>query len=70
MTHNWIEASRIGVRPKGDVYCVDVLLMYTKPEPLDTAIEKAKAGYVVFVRREDAGAVLAALAQQKEEGEQ
>lgn len=59
-------ATRIGLRPKGEVYAVDVYLQYSKPEPLDKAISKAKSGRTVFVRREDAGAVIAALAQKEE----
>ena len=69
MHATWIEASRIGLRPKGEVYCVDVFLQYNKPEPLNKAIANAQSGRTVFVRREDAGAVLAALAQEKESGQ-
>lgn len=65
MIDTWTPATRIGRRPKGGVYAADVLLMYNKPEPLDKAIAKAVSGRTVFVRREDAGAVMAALAQQE-----
>lgn len=58
-----IPATRIGRRPKGAVFAVDVFLQYSKPLRLDKAIEKARAGKMVFVRREDAAAVLAALEQ-------
>jgi hypothetical protein len=61
MTGAWIEASRIGRRPKGGIYCEAVLLRYSKPEPIDIAIDKAIAGRTVFMRRTDAAAVLAAL---------
>ena len=72
MTDTWTPATRIGLRPKGEAYCVDVFLMYNKPESLDKAIANAVSGRTVFVRREDAGAVLAALAalaQEKESGQ-
>lgn len=64
MTGPWTEASRIGRRPSGVVYCENVLLQYSRPEPVEGAIEKALTGSMVFVRREDAPVVLAALAEQ------
>lgn len=60
-TADWIPAARIGRRPKGDVYCIDVFLMYTKPQRVDEAVERALAGRTVFVRREDAAQVVEAL---------
>lgn len=69
MIDGCVEASRIGRRPKGDVFCIDVLLRYSRPEALTVAIEKARAGRMVFVRREDAAAVLAALAKETTEDE-
>lgn len=57
----WVEAARIGRRPNGDVFCADIFMQYSKPTPVAAAIEKALAGKTVFVRREDAAAVLAAL---------
>lgn len=69
MIDGCVEASRIGRRPKGDVFCIDVLLRYSRPEALTVAIEKARAGRMVFVRREDAAAVLAALSNEEAEDE-
>jgi hypothetical protein len=60
-TADWIPAARIGRRPKGDIYCIDVLLMYTRPQAVDAAIERALSGRTVFVRRDDAPAVVEAL---------
>lgn len=60
-TADWIPAARIGRRPKGDVYCIDVFLMYTRPQRVDVAIDRALQGGTVFVRREDAQAVVEAL---------
>lgn len=57
----WVEAARIGRRPGGVVYCEAVFLQYSKPEQVNAAIEKALAGGTVFVRREDAQAVVEAL---------
>jgi len=57
----WVEAARIGRRPNGEVFAAEVFMQYGKPSALDAAIEKALAGKTVFVRREDAPAVLAAL---------
>lgn len=65
----WVEAARIGRRPNGEVFCAEILLQYSKPDRLDAAIEKALAGKTAFVRRENAPAVLAALAQQRSEGQ-
>ena len=56
-----IEAAGIGRRPDGKVFCVAVVLQYSKPLALASEIEVAQAGRTVFVRREDAPAVLAAL---------
>ena len=61
MPIQWIEAARIGRRPDGKVFCVEVFMQYGKPAPLAAAIERAKAGKTTFVRREDASAVLDAL---------
>lgn len=60
-TAGWIPAARIGRRPKGEIYCIDVFLMYTKPQAVDDAIEQAMSGRMVFVRREDAAQVVEAL---------
>jgi len=62
----WVEAARIGRRPNGEVFCVEVFMQYGKPAPVAVAIEKALAGGTVFVRREDAPSVVAALAQAKQ----
>ncbi len=51
------EASRIGRRPDGSLFCQDVILSYSQPVTVPAAIEKARAGKTVFVRREDALAV-------------
>lgn len=60
-TADWIPAARIGRRPKGEIYCIDVFLMYTRPQAVEAAIERAMSGRTVFVRREDAPAVVEAL---------
>lgn len=60
-TADWIPAARIGRRPKGDIYCIEVFLMYTRPQAVDAAIERALSGRTVFVRREDATVVVEAL---------
>lgn len=57
----WIEAARIGRRPDGTLFCVEVFMQYGKPAALADAIERAKAGKTVFVERADASAVLDAL---------
>lgn len=57
-----LAASRIGRRPDGSLFCVDVFLQYSKPMTLPVAVERAKAGKTVFVLRSDAPAVLDALA--------
>lgn len=64
----WVEAARIGRRPNGEVFCADIFMQYSKPTPVAAAIEKALAGKTVFVRREDAATVLAALHEQKAKG--
>lgn len=56
-----VPAARIGRRRDGSVYSQDVLMSYGKPAPLAVALERAQQGYMVFVRREDAPTVLAAL---------
>lgn len=56
-----VPAARIGRRRDGSVYSQDVLMSYGKPAPLAVALERAQQGYMVFVRREDVAAVLAAL---------
>jgi hypothetical protein len=60
-TADWIPAARIGRLPKGDIYCIEVFLMYTRPQEVNAAIERALSGRTVFVRREDAPAVVEAL---------
>lgn len=57
----WVEAARIGRRRDGSVYSQDVLMSYGKPAPLAVALERAQQGYMVFVRREDAPAVMRVL---------
>lgn len=61
MVSGWTPAARIGRRPSNELFCVDVLLRYSRPTSLDAAIEKVRQGSMVFVRREDAPAVLAAV---------
>ena len=39
---------------------IDVLMQYGAPIPLDLAVKRVAIGRTVFVRREDAGAVLVA----------
>ena len=56
-----VPATRIGRRPGGTVFTVDVFLQYSKPLRLDEAIGRALLGKMVFVRRDDAPAVLARL---------
>jgi hypothetical protein len=57
----WVLAARIGRRRDGSVYSQDVLMSYGRPAPLAVALERAQQGRMVFVRREDAPAVLKAL---------
>ena len=40
---------------------VDVFMQYGAPVPVDLAIKRVAIGRTVFVRREDAGAVLEAV---------
>lgn len=63
-----VPAARIGRRRDGSVYSQDVLMSYGRPSPLAVALERAQQGYMVFVRREDAAAVLAALDGQGDAG--
>jgi hypothetical protein len=55
-----IEATKVYRDGKGEWRSLDVQLQYSRPMYLDKAIERAKAGGTVFVRREDAEAVLLA----------
>jgi len=61
--NDWTPAMRIGRRPGNVVFCEPVMLRYSRPEAPAAAAEKAIGGRTVFVRREDADAVLAAIAE-------
>ena len=47
---------------------IDVLMQYGEPIPLDLALQRVENGRTVFVRREDAGAVLVAATTARGEG--
>jgi hypothetical protein len=53
-----IEAAKVYRDGKGEWRSLDVQLQYSRPMYLDKAIERVRAGGTVFVRREDAEAVL------------
>jgi hypothetical protein len=53
-----IEATKVYRDGAGEWRSLDVQLQYSRPMYLDKAIERVKAGGTVFVRREDAEAVL------------
>ena len=53
-------ATRIAQDGKGKWYALDVLMQYGQPVPLALAVKRVANGRTVFVRREDAGAVLVA----------
>ena len=55
-------ATRIAQVRGGRWVAVDVLMQYGSPIPLDLALQRVAIGRTVFVRREDAKAVLASLA--------
>ena len=54
-------ATRIAQGRNGKWYSLDVLMQYGAPVPVDLAIKRVAIGRTVFVRREDAGAVLEAV---------
>ena len=53
-------ATRIAQVRGGKWVAVDVLMQYGAPVPLDLALRRVGSGRTVFVRREDAKAVLGA----------
>ena len=55
-----IPASRICQDRGGRWMAVDVYMQYGQPLPLALAVKRVAIGRTVFVRREDAGAVMAA----------
>lgn len=55
------EATRICRSADGQWRAYDCLLQYSQPEPVDAAVERARQGKTVFVRREDARQVLGAV---------
>jgi len=55
-----IPASRICQDRGGRWMAVDVYMQYGQPLPLALAVKRVAIGRTVFVRREDAGAVLVA----------
>jgi len=57
-----IEAARVCREKGGRLYAVDCTLHYSRPLTVEAAVERARAGKTVFVRREDAAQVLAAMA--------
>ena len=54
-------ASRVCQDRGGRWTAVDVLMQYGQPLPLALAVKRVAIGRTVFVRREDAGAVLVAV---------
>ena len=56
-----IPASRICQDRGGRWMAVDVYMQYGQPLPLALAVKRVAIGRTVFVRREDAGAVLVAV---------
>ena len=54
-------ATRISQIRGGRWVAVDVFMQYGAPVPVDLAIKRVAIGRTVFVRREDAGAVLEAV---------
>ena len=63
MLDNAIAAARITRLKGGKLYALHVLMQYGTPLPADQAIERARAGKTVFVRREDVHRVLDALGE-------
>lgn len=53
-------ATRIAQVRGGRWVAVDVLMQYGQPIPLDLALRRVENGRTVFVRREDAAAVMGA----------
>lgn len=53
-------ATRIAQGRNGKWYSLDVLMQYGRPIPLALALSRVAIGRTVFVRREDAAAVLVA----------
>jgi hypothetical protein len=53
-------ATRIAQGRNGRWYALEVLMQYGRPVPLALAVKRVQNGRTVFVRREDAGAVLVA----------
>jgi hypothetical protein len=58
-------AVRISQLPNGRTCCANVTLRYSRPLSEIEAIERARAGKTVFVRAQDAQAVLAALQEEE-----
>ena len=54
-------ATRIAQGRNGQWYALEVLMQYGRPVPLALAVKRVQNGRTVFVRREDAGAVLEAV---------
>jgi len=54
-------ATRIAQGRNGKWYSLDVLMQYGRPVPLTLALRRVAIGRTVFVRREDAAAVLEAV---------
>ena len=59
-TGHLIPATRICQARGGRWVAVDVLMQYGSPIPLDLALQRVAIGRTVFVRREDAAAVMGA----------
>jgi len=53
-----LPAVRIHRQPSGRLHAAHCLLQYSKPEPVETALERIQAGKTVFVKREDAHQLL------------
>lgn len=55
------EATRICKAADGKWHAYDCLLQYSTPEHVTAAVERARQGKTVFVRREDVQAVMGAV---------
>ena len=60
LTVHLTPATRICQDRTGRWLAIDVLMQYGAPVPLALALKRVQIGRTVFVRREDAGAVLVA----------
>ncbi len=61
LTVHLTPATRIAQGRNGQWYTLNVLMQYGQPVSLDLALKRVGSGRTVFVRREDAGAVMEAV---------